>query len=161
MNKHLNEPLPRELEAWFECPAMRPRHSALVQHHSVARGVFCTSIRHQVLVGVDSTMIYRWFKYFCYQKLVTSRGQTISAFQLWHPRDHINLEIQRHSLSGELGLVKGAKAMIVEKRDNNIPCNTVIKVIDLSRKKFVIKYHKCAHRKVLVSEDFVDTEGGS
>ena len=161
MHTFYTHKLPEELEAWMQNPApMRSRNTATVHCSLVARGVTCISIRHQELQGVDSAMVYWWFKYFCYQNLVTANGTPVSAFVLWHPRDHVNFEIEKHSLSGEIGVCKGAVVSIVKSHGRRLLSSGEARVVDLSNNRFSIKYQNCLHQKVLITDDFVDTKSG-
>ncbi len=155
-----HDKLPAELEGWLKHPVMRALDTASVRQNRVARGVISTSIRHQELDGVNSEMAYQWFKYFCYQHLRLANGERISAFSLWHPKDHISFEILNHSLSGEIGLARGASALVVEKHGDNILCNGKVKIIDLSKKRFSVKHHGLLYQNSFVYDEFFDTDNG-
>ncbi len=160
MHTFSHDRLPSELENWLKQPVMRSLDSASIRQNRVARGVISTSIRHRELAGINSEMVYQWFKYFCYQNLRLANGKEISAFRLWHPQDHISFEIQKHSLSGEVGLAKGASALVIEKRGDKVLCSGEVKIIDLSNKRISIKHKSLLHHHNLVSDEFFDTKRG-
>ena len=85
MREMLQYPLPEPLEKWIEAPdPMRCASSARVTNRMVGARFHYISIRHAVLKHVTARMVSQWFRYFCYQRLVDSRGESLPAFRLWH-----------------------------------------------------------------------------
>jgi len=153
--------LPQELEAWMRNPgAMRSSASADVRRDVITRGLECVSIQHQVLAGVDSVMIYWWFRYFCYQNVRLANGKLVSTFVLWHPLEHVSFGIQRHSLSGAVGLCAGTQVCVKIKCRSKLLIVGVGNVQVLDQTGLSIRFQKFLSGPALVLDDFVDTPTG-
>ncbi|HYY05888.1 MAG TPA: hypothetical protein VE997_04880 [Candidatus Limnocylindria bacterium] len=72
------------------------------------------TIEHEELAGVTPEMLVWWFRYFPQGKYEFG-GKLVTLYRIWHPRDHIRLEMQRNARSGEPGVSRGAKIIIRER----------------------------------------------
>ena len=153
--------LPQALEAWMENPrAMHSSAAANVRRDRIRRGLECVSIRHPILDGVDSAMAYWWFRYFCYLNVRLASGELIPAFVLWHPLDHVSFAIQRHSLSGAVGLGAGTQISVATKYRSLFLTVGVGIVQALDQTGLSVRFQRFLSGPALVLDDFVDTPTG-
>ena len=88
---------------------LKPITSAHFAIHERDNDQFCVVLHHALLRGVTSEMLHWWFLNFTnlrirLQDIVGYEDQTVPAYWLWHPSDHLNAQ-----LSGALGLEGTAK----------------------------------------------------
>ena len=102
----------------------------------------------------------RKLRYFCYQRLVDSRGESLPAFRLWHPHDHISCSLDRHALSGELGLVRGAQMESRECYGRLWPMSTETKVLKCDDYGFHASFSVFGEIHGLQLEDFSESRDG-
>lgn len=139
---------------------MRSPTTADVRRDVMTPELETISIRHQILEGVDSEMLYWWFRYFCYQNLQMASGELVSAFVLWHPLNHVNFEIQKHSLSGAVGLSAGTQISIETKSRNRFLITSVGSVQALDRTGISLRFRKFMSGPAFLIDNFVDSRGG-
>jgi hypothetical protein len=72
------------------------------------------TIEHEEIAGVTPEMLVWWFRYFP-QGRYEFEGRVVRLYRIWHPRDHIRVDMQRNARSGEPGVSRGAKIMIHER----------------------------------------------
>ena len=82
---------------------LKPIESAHFAIHERANGQFCVVLNHALLRGVTSEMLHWWFLNFTSLQVTLKdvadyQGQSVPAYLLWHPSDHLNA-----TLSGNLG----------------------------------------------------------
>jgi hypothetical protein len=71
-------------------------------------------IDHELIRGVTPAMLVWWFRNFPVGQLDFD-GELVSLYRVWHPRDHIRVDMLRRAHQGALGVSKGAKIAISEK----------------------------------------------
>jgi hypothetical protein len=153
--------LPEALEQWAIDPRpMREPSSATIDSHVLAGDIHYIGIRHAVLRNISRGMLASWNRYFCYHQLVDSRGEQRSAFNLWHPRDHVSCRVEQHSLSGELGLSAGALITCSEKYGASLPTTRTARVLRLDEQGFHLSFRIFHHIYGLQMEDVIDTATG-
>lgn len=89
---------------------MKPVASARTSREVLPTGQLLLTIEHDTIRGVSPPML-RWWLANMTQTMVY-RGTTYPRYLLWHPRDHIHLEVATRSASGGSG--QGAYWRIVE-----------------------------------------------
>jgi hypothetical protein len=89
---------------------MKPLASARTTRSVLPTGQLQLTIEHDVIRGVTPRMLLWWFENL--SRTMTYRGKTYLRYQLWHPRDHIVLEVAQRSPAGGTG--QGAHWRIVE-----------------------------------------------
>jgi hypothetical protein len=89
---------------------MKPVASARTSRVVLPTGQLLMTIEHDVIRGVSPRMLRWWFENLA--RSMVYRGRTYPRYLLWHPRDHIHLEIAARSASGSTG--QGAYWRIVE-----------------------------------------------
>ena len=82
---------------------LKPNTSSHFAIHERDNGQFCVVLNHALLRGVTSEMLHWWFLNFTSLRItlkdvVGYEDQTVPAYLLWHPSDHLNAK-----LSGSLG----------------------------------------------------------
>jgi hypothetical protein len=70
------------------------------------------TIEHDTIRGVTPAMLTWWFRTFP-NGAVEHRGEQVSMYRLWHPRDHIRVDVLRASPDG--GVSEGARIAIYER----------------------------------------------
>lgn len=70
-------------------------------------------IDHELIRGVTPAMLVWWFRTFPTATLEDD-GNLIPLYRIWHPRDHIRLNVLRRAHGGQPGVSKGAKVAIYE-----------------------------------------------
>ncbi|MCP5144920.1 MAG: hypothetical protein H6978_08865 [Gammaproteobacteria bacterium] len=153
--------LPQTLEQWYRNPRpMRAMETAEVESYTVARDIHYIDIRHGLLERIDRQMLAWWHRYFCYQRLVASNGMEVSGFELWHPEDHVSCVVERHSLSGALGLTDGARFTCVEKHGNGQLTTRSGRVLRLDDRGRRIDFRIFQHIYGLQMDDVVESGQG-
>jgi hypothetical protein len=71
-------------------------------------------IKHELIRGVTPAMLVWWFRSFPTGRLDYG-GELVSLYRVWHPRDHIRLDMLRRARDGSPGVSKGAKVAISER----------------------------------------------
>jgi hypothetical protein len=89
---------------------MKPLASARTTRTLLPTGQLQMTIEHDTIRGVTPQMLRWWLENL--SLTMVYRGTTYPRYQLWHPRDHILLEIATRSPSGGTG--QGAFFRIVE-----------------------------------------------
>ena len=101
--------------SWDDPGCLRQVSSAVILRQPLEYGGTQITIEHQDVAGVTPEMLEWWYAHFPYLALVLPGGETISAYRLWHPADHRNVHIKRHSLSGQLGVSIGARLVLTSR----------------------------------------------
>jgi len=99
--------------------AMKPVSSAQVTVSELEDGRVDVVLRHELLHGVTSEMLV-WFFEVLPSASVEVGSQTRPLYQLWHPVDHISVEVLEPASSGRPGFAAGARVHIVEAVGDNI-----------------------------------------
>lgn len=89
---------------------MKPVTSARTSRVLLPTGQLQLTIEHDVVRGVTPQMVRWWLEHM--SETMVYRGTTYPRYLLWHPRDHIRLEVTARSASGGTG--QGATWRIVE-----------------------------------------------
>jgi hypothetical protein len=145
-------------------PAERPHlgrmksiASARTTRTVLPTGQLQLTIEHETIRGVSPQML-RWWLANMSQTMVY-RGTTYPRYLLWHPRDHIRLEIASRSPAGDAG--QGAYWRIVEAfaADPDFYVDSVVYVeklddegISLVRRERGVEFLRLEHRYAAVSE---------
>ncbi|MTI16364.1 hypothetical protein E1162_03810 [Rhodobacteraceae bacterium RKSG542] len=91
--------MPEPSELGWTC---KPLESANVTSRTLSTGVLEVVIEHELIKGVTPAMLYWWFQNFP-SLMINLNGQIIPAYVLWHPRDHVAVELEKlsdkHTLS--------------------------------------------------------------
>ena len=133
-------PLPPVLEHWLkDASPMRNLSSAGVRWNISDTGTASIIIDHALLDSVTPRMLAWWMRFFCYQTVQISQQIIAPAFWLWHPQDHFVARITRHSLSGELGLVRGAHLTLTEKYGSHRPHTWDAKIVRATNRQRIIE----------------------
>jgi hypothetical protein len=153
--------LPEALEQWANDPRpMRDPSSARIDSQMLAGDIHYIGIRHGVLRNISRGMLASWNRFFCYHQLVDGRGEHRSAFNLWHPQDHVSCRVEQHSLSGEPGLSAGALITCSEKYGASLPIIRTAKVLRLDEQGFHLSFRIFRHIYGLQMEDVIETATG-
>jgi hypothetical protein len=89
---------------------LKPFASARTTRTVLPTGQLQLTIEHERILGVTPQMLRWWFENV--SATMVYRGTTYLRYQLWHPRDHIRLEVATRSPAGRTG--QGAHWRIVE-----------------------------------------------
>jgi len=153
--------LPKELEVLLSSQLiMKPVSTACIETTMLNELTGCITIDHEILNNISCGMLQWWHRYFCYQQIETADGLRIPAFHLWHPQDHGNVLISQHSLSGELGLVRGAHARFIEKIGNASFASNQVKIVQNHQHGITVDYYENNVRSSRVIEQYFDTTKG-
>jgi len=98
---------------------MKPVASAQVEVRDLEDGRIDVVLRHEVLRGVTAEMLV-WFFEILPSATVEVGSETRPLYQLWHPVDHISVEVVEPASSGRPGFAAGARVRIVEAVGDNI-----------------------------------------
>jgi hypothetical protein len=71
----------------------KPLSSAGTSITKTPNGSLEVTIEHEVISGITSQMLEWWFQNL--DRDVRYRGQTVHAYRLWHPRDHLRVSFTR------------------------------------------------------------------
>ncbi len=93
--------------------AMKPVSSAVTGYTVLDTGQIELTIQHQEIDGVSPAMLVWWFNEFP-DKVTVVQGETVPWYWLWHPVDHVSVEITRHGVPQIGGFSTGARARIIE-----------------------------------------------
>lgn len=136
---------------------MKPLASARTTRTLLPTGQLQMTIEHDTIRGVTPQMLRWWLENL--SQTMVYRGKTYPRYQLWHPRDHILLEIATRSPSGGTG--QGAFFRIVEAFAANpsFYVDSVVYVeklddegISLVRRERGLEFFRLDHRFAAVSE---------
>jgi len=76
-------------------------------------------IDHELLSGVTPQMLVWWFENFPVTPTspgtMRYKGETVLMYRIWHPRDHIRVQVTKPAPGGSQGLSRGARAVINER----------------------------------------------
>jgi len=114
-------------------------------------------IEHAPLEGVTPQMLVWWFR--TASQDMQWRGQTVSRYRVWHPRDHISLTVVARNRQGEVGA--GAKFHIVEAFDANLEylVDQVVDVARLDESGLTLEVRALGRTAMRLSHDF-EARGG-
>jgi hypothetical protein len=95
---------------------MKDVSSAKTSSEQLGDGRMRYRIEHELLRAVTPEMLVWWFRTFPYSKLVW-KGELVSMYRIWHPRDHIRCTVLRQVFrrSSGPGISKGATVLITER----------------------------------------------
>jgi len=103
---------------------MRDVSSAETAYNVLDDGRVEALIDHKLLRGVTAKMLVWWFQNFPVTPdspgTMVYRGETILMYRIWHPRDHIRVQVMRQAPDGAPGLSTGARAVINERIGSRI-----------------------------------------
>ena len=71
-------------------------------------------IDHELIRGVTPEMLVWWFRSFPVGRL-EHKGELVSLYRIWHPRDHIRVDMLRRARDGSYGVATGALVAICER----------------------------------------------
>jgi hypothetical protein len=71
-------------------------------------------IDHELIRGVTPAMLVWWFRHYPVGHL-DFQGELVSLYRLWHPRDHIRVDVLRRARDRSPGVSGGAKIAISER----------------------------------------------
>jgi len=98
---------------------MKPVSSARAEVRNLDDGRIDVVLRHETLHGVTSEMLV-WFFEVLPSSTVQVGPETRPLYHLWHPVDHISVEVLDPAPSGRPGFAAGARVHIVEAVGENI-----------------------------------------
>lgn len=108
------------LQSWVRNPYGLRKASTAMASFRLDDGLGARiGVSHALLRGVTPQMLDWWFERFPYIRAVVGAGSAVTGFRLWHPLNHLNLQVTDHSLSGLLGLAKGARYLARERWENS------------------------------------------
>jgi hypothetical protein len=93
---------------------MKPLSSAETDMRDLSDGRIELTIAHDAIRGVTPAMLTWWFRTFP-GGTVEHKGQQVSMYRLWHPRDHIRVDVLGPAPDGAHGVSKGARIAICER----------------------------------------------
>jgi hypothetical protein len=104
------------LQNWVRSPyGLRETSTAIATIHVDDGFGARIVVSHALLRDVTPEMLDWWFERFPYIRAVVGAKSAVTGFRLWHPLNHLNLQVIDHSLSGLLGLAKGARYLARER----------------------------------------------
>jgi hypothetical protein len=103
--------MPPPLEIDWE---IKPLSSAKTNMHDLPDGRIELTIEHDTIRGVTPAMLTWWFRTFPVGT-VEHKGERVSMYRLWHPRDHIRVDVLTPAPDGATGVSKGARIAICER----------------------------------------------
>lgn len=123
----------------------------------LAGGALEIRIDHAPLTGVNSAMLDWWFQNFDGE--ARYRGQTVPAYRLWHPRDHIAVAFTRNS---EGRLAPGQRVHIEEvfARDERFTANVRARIHRWDRGGIGFHVEVLGHRLMQLDHAFTDSAEG-
>ena len=71
-------------------------------------------IEHELIEGVTPEMLVWWFRVFPFARLEW-KGELVSMYRIWHPRDHVRVAVLRRPIDRAPGVSRGAKVLIQER----------------------------------------------
>jgi hypothetical protein len=93
---------------------MKPLSSARTDMRDLPDGRVELTIEHDTISGVTPAMLAWWFRTFP-DGTVEQDGRQVSMYRLWHPRDHIRVDVLKPPADGAPGVSKGARVAICER----------------------------------------------
>jgi hypothetical protein len=103
--------MPPPLEIDWE---MKPLSSAKTDMRDLPDGRIELTIEHDTIRGVTPAMLTWWFRTFP-GGTVEHKGEPVSMYRLWHPLDHIRVDVLAPAPDGAPGVSKGARLAICER----------------------------------------------
>lgn len=103
--------MPPPLEVDWE---MKSISSAKTDMRRLPDGRIELTIEHDTIRGATPAMLTWWFRTFP-DGTVEHKGERVSMYRLWHPHDHIRVDVLRPSADGATGVSKGARIAICER----------------------------------------------
>ena len=149
------------LGSWACAPhGLRSTSSALVALDTYGRDCVRAVVSHALLQRITPEMLDWWFERFPHIELRCAGLAPISGFRLWHPLNHVDLRLTSHSLSGQLGLAKGAEFVARERWRNT--CQTIVaRVCGRTADSLELDVFLGRSRLAHVREQFVRVGGGT
>lgn len=136
---------------------MKSVASARTSRTVLPTGQLLLTIEHDMIRGVSPQMLRWWLENL--SQTMVYRGTTYPRYLLWHPRDHIHLEVAARSASGGTG--QGAYWRIVEAfaADPNFYVDSTVYVeklddegVSLVLRHRGLEFFRLEHRFAAVSE---------
>jgi DAPG hydrolase PhiG domain len=93
---------------------MKELSTATTGYEELPDGRVELTIEHELIRGVTPSMLVWWFRSFPVGRL-DYKGELVSLYRIWHPRDHIRLDMLRRARDGSPGVSTGAKIAICER----------------------------------------------
>lgn len=139
--------------------AMKPLSSAKTTETVLSDDRVQLRVEHSVLRGVTPAMLEWWFRNM--DGVMELGGQTHPRYLVWHPVDHIHLELARRLPDGSVG--PGAVYHIVEAlgadMDNLIDARLHLR--ELSEAGALVEVRALAQTVLQLRGDFLQREGGA
>ena len=123
---------------WANPRRVRSLASATTEYNRTAEGTEQIIVRHETIRGVTTEMLEWWYLHFPYYAVKLRDGVAISAYTLWHPFDHRKAVVVQHSLSGQLGLARGAQ-LELHSRWGSENRRTTLEVVRMDRAGLCMK----------------------
>lgn len=118
---------------------MKDLSSARTSAEQLPDGRMEYRIDHELIAGVTPEMLVWWFRVFPFARLEW-KGELVSMYRIWHPRDHVRLAIRRRPLDRAPGVSRGAKVLIQERIGTKVTSTRArVKQMDESGLRLVVR----------------------